>query len=143
MLGWRVFRQLYDDNALSSPPPLKKKKKENATKNFSPPKKKTTSLLFFCGILMYKNTNVVACAFLFFYVRARVFVRIDSSEKTQKEGKTLFFCHLGILLSLFFFPFLLSFLLSRSTFLSRKEEVSAKNKHAAVLSSFSYFHLFY
>ena len=79
-----------------------------------------------------------------FYVRARVFVRIDSSQKTQKEGKTpfFFFATLAFYWVLFFSPFLLSFLLSRSTFLSRKEEVPAKNKHAAVLSSSSYFHPF-
>lgn len=125
-------------------------KKENATKNFSPPKKKKQKndfsvFFFFCGILMYTNTNVVACAFFFFFLCACACVRADwQLTKNTKGGENtfFFFCHLGILLSPFFSPFLLSFLLSRSTFLRRKEEVPAKNKHAAVLSSSSYFHPF-
>ena len=111
-------------------------------------KKKNDFLVFFFlwHLDVYKHKRSRVCFFFFssFYVRARVFVRIDSSQKTQKEGKTpfFFFATLAFYWVLFFSPFLLSFLLSRSTFLSRKEEVPAKNKHAAVLSSSSYFHPF-
>ena len=85
---------------------------------------------------------------LFFFFLLFMCVRVCSCGLTahkrhKRRGKHLFFFlppwHF---IESFFSPFLLSFLLSRSTFLSRKEEVPAKNKHAAVLSSSSYFHPF-
>ena len=96
---------------------------------------------------MYTNTNVVACAFFFFLLFMCVRVcscGLTAHKRHKRRGKHLFFffATLAFYWVLFFSPFLLSFLLSRSTFLSRKEEVPAKNKHAAVLSSSSYFHPF-